>query len=39
MFRLTSKEWKNMMSQFATSLTQDTDLEDSATMRSQIVTA
>ena len=39
MFRLTTKEWLTMRSQFVTSSGQDIDLEDSATMRSQIVTS
>ena len=39
MFRLTSKEWLMMRSQFVASSEQDIDLEDSATIRSQIVTS
>ncbi len=39
MFRLTSKEWLTMRSQFATASTQNVDLEENASMRSQSVTA
>ncbi len=39
MFRLSSKEWLFMRSQTVTSSAQEIDLEDSASMRSQIVTS
>ncbi len=39
MFRLTSKEWIFMRSQFATASAQGIDLQNSKTMRSQIATA
>lgn len=39
MFRLTSKEWKNMMSQFATSSQQDIYHQSDRSMRSQIATS
>ncbi|HEY8689278.1 MAG TPA: ORF6N domain-containing protein [Chitinophagaceae bacterium] len=39
MFRLTSKEWKNMMSQFATSSSEDPNLQSHTNMRSQNATA
>ena len=39
MFRLTTKEWQSIMSQFATSSPQKIDLQPSATMKSQNATA
>ena len=39
MFRLTVKEWQNMRSQFVTASTENTDLENTKSMRSQIETA
>ena len=39
MFRLTSKEWLTMRSQFATASAQSDDNQNNKTMRSQIVTA
>ena len=39
MFRLTSKEWKNMMSQFATSSSDGADSQSAINMRSQNATS